>query len=134
MIFNLTYWKIFIQRYHNSRAIFWNIKKIIYNDKWRNNILKYYVYQLIRCLYPLACLIHFSESMQVMGNCFLSNSESVCKFFFRLSRIFLEELLQFLVFEFFSLPRSFSAGKVKITIAKSLEPLFTRLMRHRTFS
>ena len=63
-----------------------------------------------------------------MGNCLLSNFESVCKFFFRLSRIFLQELLQFLVFEFFRLTRSFSVGKVKIPIAKSLELFFTRFI------
>ena len=47
----------------------------------------------------------------------------MCKFFFCLSRIFLQELLQFFVFEFFWLARAFSVGKVKITIAKSLEQL-----------
>ena len=38
-----------------------------------------------------------------MGNRLLSNIESVCKFFFYLSRIFLQELLHFLVFELFRL-------------------------------
>ena len=66
-----------------------------------------------------------------MGNFLLSNSESVCKFCFRLSRIFPRKLLQFLVFVFFRLIRSI--GKVKITIVKSLKPLFTRFMCHCTF-
>ena len=69
-----------------------------------------------------------------MGNCLLSNSESVCKSYFRLRRIFLQEFLQFLVFEFFRLTRSFSVGQVIIVIAKCLESIFTRFMRHRTFS
>ena len=58
-----------------------------------------------------------------MGNSLPSNSDSVCKFFLRLSRIFFQELLQLFVFEFFRLTRSFSVGKVKITIVKFLEPL-----------
>ena len=84
------------------------------------------------------CLLSNSESvqvtMQVMGNCLLNNSESLGKFFFRLSRFFLQELLQFLVFEFLRLIRSFSVGKVKVTIAKSLELLFTRFPCQRAFS
>ena len=71
--------------------------------------------------------------MQAMGNCLLSNCESVCKFFLVLSRIFLQELLQFLVFDFFRLTASFSVGKVKITIAKCPEQLFTRFMYHRNY-
>ena len=75
-----------------------------------------------------------TNKLVAMENWLLSNSESMCKFFFCLSRIFLYELLQFLVFKFFRLTSTVSVGKVKITIAKFLESLFTRLMCYRIFS
>ena len=51
-----------------------------------------------------------------MANCLLNNSENMCKFFCRLRKIFLQELLQFLVFEFIGLPGLSRSGRLKSTL------------------